>query len=124
MAQRATTHPKITPVWNKTIGDYHVDAKNKMEAITLVDTVNGAQSRLEVKGVFMAIGHKPNTEFLKDTGVKLDDQGYIEVEQGCRTSVTGLFAAGDVRDHTYRQAITAAGMGCQAAIEVERYLTH
>ena len=124
MAQRVLTHNKITPLWNKTIGDYHVDAKNRMEAITLVDTQNGATSRLEVKGVFMAIGHKPNTEFLKNTGVNLDDQGYIVVEQGCRTSVVGIFAAGDVRDHTYRQAITAAGMGCQAAIEVERYLAH
>lgn len=122
MAARALANPKITPIWNKTIGDYHVDAKHKMEAITLIDTVNGETSRLTVGGVFMAIGHKPNTDFLKGTGVTLDDQGYIEVVDGCRTNVKGIFAAGDVRDHVYRQAITAAGLGCQAAIEVERYL--
>jgi thioredoxin reductase (NADPH) len=124
MAQRALENPKIKPIWNATIGDYHVNAKNRMEAITLVDTVTGATSRLDVQGVFMAIGHKPNTDFLKGSGVELDDQGYINVINGCRTSVKGIFAAGDVRDHDYRQAITAAGMGCMAALEAERYLAH
>jgi thioredoxin reductase (NADPH) len=122
MADRALSHPKIKAVWNKTISAYHTDAAGKMEAITLLDTVDGSSSRLPVKAVFMAIGHTPNTAFLKGTGVKLDDAGYVEVEKGCRTSVPGLFAAGDVRDHVYRQAVTAAGMGCMAALEAERYL--
>jgi thioredoxin reductase (NADPH) len=71
----------------------------------------------------MAIGHTPNTKFLAGTGITLDADGYIEVEHGCHTNVPGLFAAGDVRDHHYRQAITAAGMGCMAALEAERYLS-
>jgi thioredoxin reductase (NADPH) len=122
MAARTLANPKISPIWNATIGDYHVDAKGKMEAITLLDTVNGSRRRLEVKGVFMAIGHQPNTGFLAGLGVKTDAAGYIEVEHGCRTSVPGLFAAGDVRDHRYRQAISAAGLGCMAALEVQEYL--
>jgi thioredoxin reductase (NADPH) len=122
MAERALKNPKIQAVWNKTIGDYHVDAKGKLEAITLADTAGGAASRLAVRGVFMAIGHTPNTAFLKGTGVQLDENGYVEVTKGCQTSVPGLFAAGDVRDHVYRQAITAAGMGCMAALEAERWL--
>jgi thioredoxin reductase (NADPH) len=124
MAARALNNPKITPVWNKALAGYHTDAKGKMEAVTLVDTVNGEQSRLDLRGVFMAIGHVPNTKFLKDSalGLKFDEAGYLEVEHGCHTNVPGLFAAGDVRDHHYRQAITAAGMGCMAALEAERYL--
>jgi thioredoxin reductase (NADPH) len=122
MAERALGNPKISPIWNSTLGGYHVDAKGKMEAVTLVDTRTGAQSRLAVKGVFMAIGHTPNTGFLKDTGVKLDGEGFVDVAHGCVTSVPGIFAAGDVRDHHYRQAISAAGMGCMAALEAERYL--
>ncbi len=123
MAERVLANPKISPIWNKTLGDYHVDAKQKMEAVTLVDTVDGSRTRLAVKGVFMAIGHTPNTAFLKEVGVTVDENGYIDVKHGCQTNIPGLFAAGDVRDHHYRQAITAAGMGCMAALEAERYLT-
>lgn len=122
MAARALANPKIKPVWNKTIGGYHVDAKNRLEAVSLIDTKDGSASKLEVKGCFMAIGHQPNTGFLAGTGVKLDKDGYIDVEHGCHTNVAGLFAAGDVRDHHYRQAISAAGMGCMAALEAERFL--
>ena len=122
MAARALANPKITPVWNKALGGYHTDDKGRMEAVTLIDTVDGKQSRLDLKGVFMAIGHTPNTAFVKDTGVTLDENGYIDVQHGCQTNIRGLFAAGDVRDHHYRQAITAAGMGCMAALEAERYL--
>ncbi len=122
MADRCLNNPKIKPLWNKTINGYHTDDKNKMEAVTLQDTKDGSTSRLDIKGVFMAIGHTPNTAFLKDTGLKFDENGYIEVEEGCRTNVPGLFAAGDVRDHRYRQAITAAGMGCMAALEAEHFL--
>lgn len=122
MATRALNNPKISPIWNTTLGGYQTDAKGKLESVTLVDTVNGAQRQLTVKGVFMAIGHTPNTAFLAGTGVKLDKDGYIDVEHGCYTNVPGLFAAGDVRDHHYRQAISAAGMGCMAALEAERWL--
>jgi thioredoxin reductase (NADPH) len=122
MAERALKNPKITPVWHQTLGGYHVDAKRKLDAVTLVDTRTQAESRLEVKGVFMAIGHTPNTGFLKDSGLNFDENGYIVVEHGCHTNIPGLFAAGDVRDHRYRQAVTAAGMGCMAALEAEHYL--
>jgi thioredoxin reductase (NADPH) len=122
MAERALKHPKIAPIWNKTLGGYHTNDKGKLTAVTLVDTVTGAQSRLDVSGVFMAIGHTPNTGFLKGTGVALDAEGYIDVHHGCQTNVPGIFAAGDVRDHHYRQAISAAGMGCMAALEAERWL--
>ncbi len=122
MAARVLANPKISPTWNVTLGGYQCDAKGKLEAVTLVDTADGSQRQLAVKGVFMAIGHTPNTGFLMGTGVKLDADGYIDVEHGCKTNVDGLFAAGDVRDHHYRQAISAAGMGCMAALEAERWL--
>ena len=122
MAQRALANPKIVPVWNSTLGGYRTDAKHKLEAVELVSTVDGAKQWLPVKGAFMAIGHTPNTKFLAGTGVTLDADGYIDVQHGCHTTVTGLFAAGDVRDRHYRQAVTAAGMGCMAALEAERYL--
>jgi len=123
MADRALGNPKIEPIWNQGLAGYHVDDKNKMEAVTLVDTKTGEKKRLEVKGVFMAIGHTPNTGFLKGTGVKLDVNGYIDVIHGSQTNISGLFAAGDVRDHHYRQAITAAGLGCMASLEAERYIS-
>ena len=122
MAERALKNPKIQPIWNKTLSNYHTNAKGKLEAVTLLDTVNQEESRLDLSGVFMAIGHTPNTKFLRDSGLHFDENGYIEVERGCRTNIPGLFAAGDVRDHDYRQAVTAAGMGCMAALESERYL--
>jgi thioredoxin reductase (NADPH) len=122
MAARALANPKIKPVWNKAPAGYVTDAKGKLEAIELKDTKDGSLSRLEVKGCFMAIGHQPNTGFLAGTGVKTDKDGYIDVEHGCHTNIEGLFAAGDVRDHHYRQAISAAGMGCMAALEAERWL--
>ncbi|TVR41789.1 MAG: thioredoxin-disulfide reductase [Planctomycetota bacterium] len=122
MADRVLRQEKVEPLWNTVLKGYLTDDAGKMRAVSLANTETGEERELEVKGVFMAIGHTPNTSFLKDTGVKLDSSGYIEVEGGCRTSVPGLFAAGDVRDTTYRQAVTAAGMGCMAALEAERYL--
>ena len=122
MANRVLANPKIEMVWNSGLHGYHTDAKYKLEAIDLISTVDSSVRTLPVKGVFMAIGHTPNTKFLAGTGVTLDADGYIDVHHGTQTNVTGLFAAGDVRDHHYRQAITAAGMGCMAALEAERYL--
>ncbi|MFW5829001.1 MAG: efflux RND transporter permease subunit, partial [Planctomycetota bacterium] len=87
-----------------------------------LDEADPEESRLEVKGVFMSIGHIPNTGFLEGLGVRFDDDGYVIVTQGCQTGVPGLFAAGDLRDKTYRQAISAAGMGCMAALEAEHYI--
>lgn len=109
-------------IWNSTVEE--ILGQDKVESVRLKNTQIGKISKLEVDGVFVAIGHKPNTDFLKDTPLKLDDRGYIVVEDGVKTSVEGVFVAGDVADWRYRQAVTAAGMGCMAALEVEEYLEH
>lgn len=122
MAQRLLDHEKVEPVWNSTIKEYLTNDKGDIYALLLENTQTGETSELEVQGVFMAIGHNPNTQFLGNL-VDLDDSGYIIPKHGTRTNVDGLYAAGDVSDTEYRQAITAAGAGCAAAIEVERWLT-
>jgi thioredoxin reductase (NADPH) len=122
MSDRVLANPKIEPVWNAQVTQYITDAKGEMTAIALANTVDGSVAKVDVKCVFVAIGHIPNTSFLAGTGVKLDENGYIIQTHNTRTSVEGIFAAGDVADHVYRQAITAAGNGCQAALDAERYL--
>jgi len=122
MSDRVLANPKIEPVWNATVTEYITDEKGEMTAIALANTVDGSVARVDVKCVFVAIGHVPNTSFLAGTGVELDANGYIIQTHGTRTAVEGIFAAGDVADHVYRQAITAAGNGCQAALDAERYL--
>ncbi|MBQ4636535.1 MAG: thioredoxin-disulfide reductase [Akkermansia sp.] len=122
MQQRVLSNPKIEPVWNSTIAAYSKDDAGELCAVTLQDTVTGEQRPLEVKCVFMAIGHKPNSKFVGDL-VDVDEAGFIKrVNGGTATKTPGLFAAGDVADPVYRQAVSAAGMGCWAAIEAERYL--
>jgi len=123
MADRVLANPKIEPVWNSTVSEYLTDDKGEMRAVRLHDVVTGADSELEVACVFVAIGHTPNSGFLGDL-VDLDENGYILQKPGrTATRTPGLFAAGDVADHYYRQAITAAGQGCAAALEAERYLS-
>ena len=122
MQQRVLSNPKIEPVWNSTIAAYSTDESGELNAVTLKDTVTGEERPLEVKCVFMAIGHSPNSKFLGDL-VDVDDAGFIiRTNGGTATKTPGLFAAGDVADPVYRQAVSAAGMGCWAAIEAERYL--
>jgi thioredoxin reductase (NADPH) len=121
MADRTLANPKIEPVWNSTVSEYLTDEKGEMRAVTVQNLVTGATSELELKCVFVAIGHVPNAAFLGDL-VDRDEGGYILQAGGTRTKTEGLFAAGDVADHVYRQAITAAGQGCAAALEAERYL--
>lgn len=123
MADRALANDKIEPVWNATVGEYLTDDEGEMRAVKLVSTVDGGGEReLEVKCVFVAIGHVPNSDFLGDL-VELDENGYIQQHPGrTATRTPGLFAAGDVSDHYYRQAVTAAGQGCAAALEAERFL--
>jgi thioredoxin reductase (NADPH) len=122
MADRALANPKIEPVWNSTVTEYLTDEAGEMRAVTLKNLVTGEQSELELKCVFVAIGHVPNSAFLGDL-VDKDENGYILQNPGRTTTKTeGLFAAGDVADHYYRQAVTAAGQGCAAALEAERYL--
>jgi thioredoxin reductase (NADPH) len=121
MAQRALENPKIEILWNRTVVDVLGD--EKISAIKLKDTQNGEESEQPVGGLFLAIGHTPATEFLEGQ-LELDDKKYIKLKDPYRslTSIDGVFAAGDVVDSVYRQAITAAGMGCKAAIDAERWL--
>jgi thioredoxin reductase (NADPH) len=120
MAQRAFDNPKIKFAWNSEVVAIHGDAK--LTGITLRDTVTGETRELPVTGLFIAIGHDPRSELVKGV-VDTDEEGYVLVEgRTTRTNVPGVFAAGDLVDHTYRQAITAAGSGCAAALDAERYL--
>ena len=121
MADRALANPKIKPVWNSTVSEYLTDEKGEMRAAKLRNLVTGEETELEVKCVFVAIGHVPNAQFLNGLA-DVDENGYIVQTRGTLTKTEGLFAAGDVADHIYRQAITAAGQGCAAALEAERYL--
>ena len=123
MAKRALNNEKVAPVWNSVVTKYNTDEKGEMASVRLQNTADSSESELEVKCVFVAIGHIPNTRFLAGSGVELDADGYIVQKRGTETSLPGIFAAGDVADHVYRQAVTAAGNGCQAALDAERYLT-
>jgi thioredoxin reductase (NADPH) len=123
MAERTLANPKSVPVWNSTVSAYLTDEAGEMRAVTLQNLVTGESSELEVNCVFVAIGHVPNSGFLGDL-VDKDANGYILQQPGrTATKTPGLFAAGDVADHYYRQAITAAGQGCAAALEAERFLS-
>ncbi|MCH7526787.1 MAG: thioredoxin-disulfide reductase [Planctomycetes bacterium] len=121
MARRAMDNPKIEFLWNKVVTDVLGD--DMITGIRLADTGAGQESTLEVNGLFLAIGHRPATDFLKGQ-LELDDNKYIALQDAYRstTSVDGVFAAGDCVDHVYRQAVTAAGMGCKAALDAERWL--
>jgi thioredoxin reductase (NADPH) len=120
MQKRAYAHPKIEIIWNKVVVEFMGDTS--LKAIRLLDTITGNLSMIEVAGAFEAIGHQPNTAFLKGQ-LALDETGYIITAPGStETSVPGVFAAGDVRDSRYRQAITAAASGCMAALEAEWWL--
>jgi len=122
MQDRAFANDKISFRWNSAVEE--VVGDGKVERLVLRDTVTGAVSELEVDGVFVAIGHDPTTKLFVGH-LDLDEDGYIVTEpDSTRTSVDGVFAAGDVQDHVYKQAITAAGSGCMAAIEAERWLGH
>ncbi len=120
MADRAMANEKITFAWNSAVTD--VLGESQVEGVELTSTVDGTKTTLPVTGLFVAIGHTPNTDLF--TGqVDLDAEGYIKVESpSTRTNLPGVFACGDVVDHTYRQAITAAGTGCAAALDAEKYL--
>jgi thioredoxin reductase (NADPH) len=123
MADRALANPKIEPVWNSEVKEYLVDESGDMRAIRVHNRATGTDSEIEVKCVFVAIGHDPNTAFLAGSGVALDDEGYIlQQAHSTHSNVPGVFSAGDVADHVYRQAITAAGNGCQAALDAERHI--
>lgn len=121
MADRALSNPKIEPVWNTIVTEYLTDEQGEMRAVKLRNVETGEESELEVKCVFVAIGHTPNTAPFHGK-LDMDAEGYLLQKNGTHTNVPGVFAAGDVADRVYRQAITAAGEGCAAALDAEKYL--
>jgi thioredoxin reductase (NADPH) len=123
LQQRLFAHPKVEVIWNAAVEEILADSAPKgVTGLRLRDTVTGSETRLPVHGVFVAIGHQPSTDVFKGK-VAMRPNGYITVEAGStRTNVPGVFAAGDVADETYRQAVTAAGLGCMAALEAEKFL--
>ena len=120
MQDRALANPKIEMMWNTVVDD--LVGEQKLEGAVVRNTVTGITSTLPVTGVFVAIGHRPNTDLFKGV-LAMEDNGYLITQPGSTyTNIDGVFACGDVQDHTYRQAITAAGSGCMAAIDTERWL--
>ena len=121
MQDKALTHPKIRFAWNSEVMEIRDAQKGEVSGVVLRNVETGALTDLAADGVFVAIGHSPNTELFRGQ-LKMNPGGYIITHAGTRTSVPGVFAAGDVQDHVYRQAITAAGSGCMAAMDAEKYL--
>lgn len=122
MQERAFNNPKVEMLWNTEVID--VLGKDKVEGLKLRNTITGEESDSAVTGLFVAIGHIPRSELVVGQ-VNLDNEGYVLVEgRSTRTNISGVFACGDLVDHTYQQAITAAGSGCQAAIDAEKFLSH
>ncbi|MCW4014814.1 MAG: thioredoxin-disulfide reductase [Candidatus Bathyarchaeota archaeon] len=119
LQEKAFENPKISFVWNSTVTE--VLGKDRVEGVKLANTVSGEQSRLSCDAVFLAIGYTPNTGIFKNQ-IELEETGYIVVHDETRTNIEGVFVAGDVADYRYRQAIAAAGSGCKAALDVEKYL--
>jgi thioredoxin reductase (NADPH) len=121
MAERVVSHPKIKPVWDSVVTEVMDVAQDKVTAVKVRNLKTNAESTIDCTGVFVAIGHVPNTQVFQGQ-IDMDESGYIIRTAGAATNVPGVFVAGDCSDRVYRQAITAAGMGCAAAIEAERYL--
>jgi thioredoxin reductase (NADPH) len=121
MQERFMGHPNAEVIWNSVVVD--VLGEDKISGVVLENTQTGERSELSVAGLFIAIGHTPATKFLRETGLEFDDAGYIDLKgRSSATNLPGVFAAGDVADAKYRQAVTAAGMGCQAALDAEHWL--
>lgn len=121
MSERTLASPKIKPVWDSIVTDILDVKQDKVTGIRVKNLKTNAESVLDCAGVFIAVGHAPNTQLFNGQ-IEMDEAGYILPKKGAATSVPGVFVAGDCADHVYRQAITAAGMGCAAAIEAERFL--
>ena len=121
MVERTLANPKIKPVWDSVITEVLDVQQDKVTGVRIKNVKTQQESVLDCAGVFVAIGHVPNTQLFRGA-IDMDEQGYIIPKNGTATNVPGVFVAGDCSDHVYRQAVTAAGLGCAAAIEVERYL--
>jgi thioredoxin reductase (NADPH) len=121
MQERAFKNPKISFIWDSVVEEIHDASQKTVTGVTLRNVKTNERTQMRCDGVFIAIGHKPNTEIFKGQ-IDLDEQGYVKTKHRTMTNIEGVFAAGDVVDHYYRQAVTAAGMGCMAAMDVEKYL--
>ncbi len=121
MADRLLRHEKINPIWNSEVVEVHDPAKGEVTGMKLRDVNTGKETFHPSHGLFIGIGHSPNTALFKGQ-LEMNETGYLKTRDGSKTNVSGVFAAGDVQDHIYRQAITAAGSGCMAAIDAERFL--
>ena len=122
LQDRLLAHPNVKVLWNQQVDSFVGEAGKGLTGVKLIDTVTGAESVVETDGAFVAIGHAPATELFKGK-LELDESGYIVVQPGTpKTAIPGVFACGDVMDHTYRQAVTAAGTGCMAALDAERFV--
>jgi len=127
MQERLLSKPNAEVLWNRVVVDCLSEpdehGNDKLTGVELEDTKTGERSTLEVKGLFIAIGHTPATKFLFESGLEFDDEGYVLLRgRSSATNIPGVFAAGDVADKVYRQAVTAAGMGCQSALDAEHWL--
>lgn len=122
MAERTLAHEKIKPVWDSAVTEVLDVKQNKVTGVRVKNLKTNVEEVLECAGVFVAIGHVPNTQLFKGV-IDMDDAGYIKPKRGTETNVPGVFVAGDCSDRVYRQAVTAAGMGCAAAIDCERFLS-
>jgi len=120
LQKRAFDNPKIKFIWNSAVEE--VLGKDKVEGVRIKNLKTGAAEELAAEGLFVAIGHEPNTKFLQGSGVELDEKAYIKKQKRSLTNIEGVFVAGDVEDHLYRQAVTAAGDGCRAAMDAEKWL--
>jgi thioredoxin reductase (NADPH) len=121
MQERARANPKIAFVWDSEVVEILDTAKGSVTGVRLRNVKSGEETTMEIDGVFIGIGHRPNTDLVRGQ-LDLHPNGYVKTHDGTKTSVEGVFAAGDVQDHVYRQAVTAAGSGCMAAIDAERWL--
>jgi thioredoxin reductase (NADPH) len=121
MQDKALAHPRISFIWNAEVESVLDNGKGEVNGLRVQDVLTQKVTDIEVDGVFVAIGHTPNTKLFAGQ-LELDPNGYLVTHDGSKTSVPGVFAAGDVQDHVYRQAVTAAGSGCMAALDAERYL--
>jgi len=121
MAERTLSNPKIKPIWDSVVTEVLDVQQDKVTGVRVKNVKTGAETVVACAGLFVAIGHTPNTQLFKGV-VDMDENGYLLRREGTATNVAGVFVAGDCADHVYRQAITAAGLGCAAAIDAERYL--
>lgn len=121
MAKRLLSHEKVRPIWNSVVTEIHDGGKGEVTGVKLKNVQTGEETFERIDGLFIGIGHSPNTALFKGV-LDMDELGYLKTHDGSKTNVPGVFAAGDVQDHIYRQAITAAGSGCMAAIDAEKFI--